>query len=162
MAKFVISPNMDRYSERLMDLRINTREYLGNAVKKGAGPVADAIRSELDAVPVVSGYRMYGEKLPGLTATQKEGLSESLGIAPLRSDAGFLNVKVGFDGYNNQHTWNYPQGQPNAMIARSLESGSSWRVANPFISRGSRKSKDQAINVIQKEIEDTIAKWFGG
>lgn len=150
MAKWTINPNLDKYTEQLVTLGAQAREYMEQAIKKGADPVADAIRGELNGLPV-------GGK-NGITAEQKAGLSAGFGIAPIRDDGGFLNVKAGFNGYNATQTKKYPAGQPNAMIAAAIEGGNSFRTANAFVSRGIRKSKAQAEQIIKTEIENSISK----
>lgn len=61
-----------------------------------------------------------------------------------------LNVKLGFDGYNGMKTKKYPKGQPNVLLARSIESGSSIAKKRPFVAPAVRKTK--------KAAEETMAK----
>lgn len=95
-----------------------TDEIIGKAVGAGAGIVADAVKAEIKALPVSNQYNSGV-----VNSTQKKGLIDGFGIAGMRNDNGFLNVKLGFDGYNNNKTKKYPNGQPNSLIARSINSG---------------------------------------
>ena len=161
MARFTISSKMDDYTEKLNDLRLNTKEYFDAAIKKGGGVVADAVRAEINALPINTGYKKRGnEMIRGLNTLQKGGLQDSLGIAPPRDDGDFRNVKVGFDGYNQNYTDAYPNGQPNVVIARSVEKGTSFRSPNPFIARAARKSKEKATKTMEDEIDRIIGDMF--
>ena len=94
----------------------------------------------------------------GVTASQKEGLLSGLGIAHFRNDGGFINVKIGMDGYNSTRTKQFPNGQPNALIIRSLESGTSFRSRNPVITRATNSAKGAAEAAIQKKMDEEIKK----
>ena len=67
-------------------------------------------------------------------------------------------MKLGFDGYNKVKTRKYPQGQPNAMIARAVESGSSVRKKNPFIRRAVNDTQKQAVEKGKQVADEEIAK----
>ena len=100
MAKITF-PGLADYELMLSRLEGSTDEMIGKAVYAGAGIVADAIKDSIKALPIVRGYGTESDPLPGgVTAPQKAGLIEGLGIAPLQNDMGYLNVKIGFDGYN--------------------------------------------------------------
>ena len=94
----------------------------------------------------------------GITPTQKAGLLEGLGIAHFRTDGSFINVKIGMDGYNAQATKKFPRGQPNALIIRSLESGTSFRARNPVITRATNASRGAAEQAIKKQMDEEIKK----
>lgn len=117
-----------------------TEEAIGRSIFEGAKIMADAVRAELDAIPTDNAFGTEDNKASGITSAQKAGLSASLGIAKMRKSNGSYEVKIGFDGYNTLKTRKYPSGQPNALIARSLESGTSFRRKIPFISRAFSKA----------------------
>ena len=93
----------------------------------------------------------------GVTAPQKAGLIDGMGISPMQDDGGYLNVKIGFDGYNATKTEKYPQGQPNQLVARGVESGTSWKQKKPFIRPAINASKSRAeaemARILDQEIE---------
>ena len=161
MAKFKVSPNLEEYNRKIYELGAKATEHIENAVKKGADPVADEIRARLNAVPVDDSYHKPGQMRAGPRSIQKGALQATLGVSPIRNDNGFINVKVGFDGYNHVRTDAWPSGQPNAMIARSIESGTSFMAANPFIGSAVRATKKAASDAMQKEIENLVNGWFG-
>ena len=123
---------MDKYIKQLKTLESKSEEISGKAIYEGSKIVADEIRKNI-------------EKLPSKTGVTKKGLLEGLGIAPLQDDSGFLNVKIGFDGYNEK-------GTPNALMARVFESGSSGSRKHPFVR--------PAINATKKKAEAKMAEIF--
>ena len=112
-----VGKGMDEYLQKLGNLELRAPESIGKAVYKGADIVADAVKANINNMPVED---QYSERITGIKSIQKIGLLKSFGIAKMRDDNGYYNVKLGFDGYNALKTKKYPQGQPNAMIARTV------------------------------------------
>lgn len=150
---------LEEYERKLSQLERAYREQIaGKAIYAGSAIVADAIKRGIEGLPVVTGYGTQENPLPGgVTAVQKQGLEDGLGIAPMQDDRGYLNVKIGFDGYNRTKTEKYPNGQPNQLVARGVESGTSWKQKKPFIRpeiNASRKEAEQKMaEVIDEEIQ---------
>ena len=158
MAKITF-PGLADYELMLSKLEDGSEEIIGKAVYAGAGIVADAIKSSIQSLPIVRGYGTESNPLPGgVTSAQKAGLIDGLGISRMQDDAGYLNVKIGFDGYNNTRTEKYPQGQPNQLVARGVESGTSWKQKKPFVRPAVTKSRKQAENTMAKIIDEEIEK----
>lgn len=145
---------LEEYERKLSQMAKHTEEIAGKAIYAGAEIVTDAIRANIQglaAVPDQLGAAAYAKKEPApLTETAKEGLLDGLGISPMQDDNGYYNVKIGFDGYNDLKTRKYPQGQPNQLIARNLESGSSIAEKRPFVR--------PAVNAVRKQAEERMAK----
>ena len=55
-------------------------------------------------------------------------------------------------------TKKHPGGIPNALLARAITSGTSFRVKNPIIRTSVNKAKKKSIAAMQKEIEKGIGK----
>lgn len=124
---------LEEYEKQLLKLKEISPECIGKAIHDGAGIVADAVKQSISGLPIDERHVKDGEMLTGITRQQKAGLIDGFGIAPLKDDNGYLNVKLGFDGYNNVKTKSFPNGQPNSMIARSVNSGTSFRQRIPFV-----------------------------
>ena len=157
MAKITF-PGLSDYELMLSKLEKGSEEIIGKAIYEGAGIVADAIKENIKALPIVRGYGTTENPLPGgVTAPQKAGLIDGMGISPMQDDGGYLNVKIGFDGYNATKTEKYPQGQPNQLVARGVESGTSWKQKKPFIRPAINASKSRAeaemARILDQEIE---------
>lgn len=157
MAKITF-PGLNDYELMISRLSKGVDDIAGKAIYAGAGIVADAIKENIKALPIVRGYgTTENPLLGGVTAPQKAGLIDGMGISPIQNDAGYLNVKIGFDGYNATKTDKYPQGQPNQLVARGVESGTSWKQKKPFIRPAINASKSRAeaemARILDQEIE---------
>lgn len=157
MAKLQMK-GLEEYEKKLLQLKNLSREMIGEAVFEGAGVVADAVRESINALPVDDRYATGTKMLYGVTEEQKQGLLDGFGIAPLQDDGGYLHVKLGFSGYNSQRTKKYPNGQPNSVIARSINSGTSFRQRNPFVDAAVARAKDAAEKKMKDKIDDAIGE----
>ena len=158
MAKITF-PGLNDYELMISKLSKGVDDIAGKAIYAGAGIVADAIKENIKDLPIVRGYGTKENHLPGgVTAPQKAGLIDGLGISPMQNDGGYLNVKIGFDGYNATKTDKYPQGQPNQLVARGVESGTSWKQKKPFIRPAINASKSRAEAEMARILEQEIEK----
>lgn len=156
--------NGDEYLAKIAKLEAQTKEQVcGKAIYGAAEIVADEIRDQLRKVPTDESNNSFWGELKGPKKIQKKGLYDSLGIASLQDDGtGFLNVKIGFNGYNDVKTERWPQGQPNQMIARSVERGTSFMEANPFVKPAMRKTKKRALEYMKQSVDKSIEKIMKG
>ena len=158
MAKITF-PGLKDYELMLSRLEGATDDMIGRAVYAGAGIVADAVKQGIQSLPVVTGYGTDTNPLPGgVTAAQKAGLLDGFGISKLQDDGGYLNVKLGFDGYNRTRTEMYPQGQPNQLVARGVESGTSWKQKKSFIRPATTRSRKAAEAEMKRVLDEEIEK----
>lgn len=133
----------------------------GKALYEGAAVLADALKDEINALPTrnASVFVREGDpKVRGATKEQKRGLQQSMGIAKKRTNGTTVNVSIGFDGYNDTKTDKWPSGQPNSMIARSLESGTSFLQKTPFISKAMRKSQTKVVSKMEQAVAQELEK----
>lgn len=160
MAKWIVGKGLDSYISYLQKIDAVTDEVIGEAVYEMAKVVADSVRASIQALPTVSNeanIATYKKGYSRLSDKEKQGLLDGFGISPLQEDSGFVNVKLGFDGYNSVKTKKYPQGQPNALIARVTESGSSYREKTPFIRPAVNTTQKEAVQRGQMSIDESIA-----
>lgn len=145
MARFEFS-GIDNYISQLNKLQQSTKDgVVGKTVYAGAEVVADSVRRAIQALPVGDGRARDGGLIDTVTLPQKAGLLDGFGISRMKDDNGFVNVKLGFAGYNATRTKRYPRGQPNALIARSVNSGTTFRKKTKFV--------DEAVNSARKSAE---------
>lgn len=156
MARFEFK-GLDEYLKQLRDLGEHTQGYCKRALYVGAGIVADSIKKEINGLQTHHGYIPGDAPLWTIEPAAKQGLIESMGIATMRDDNGFINTSVYFDGYNGVKSERYPNGQPNQMVANAINSGTSRRKKNPFITRGINASKSQAESAMAAFFEQDIA-----
>lgn len=157
MAKFVVGSGIEEYLKQLRQLSDKADDCIGKSVYEGAKVVADAVKREINSLPI-DNDKKHKSKRTGVTSEQKQGLLDGFGIAKMQDEGGFKHVKLGFAGYNNKVTKKYPNGQANLMIARTLESGNSFTVKNPFVTRAINSSKGQAERQMQQIFDDEIEK----
>lgn len=135
-----------------MRIQAASKDCIGKAIYEGAGLIADAVKASIQSIPIDDRIVTKGHTLHGISEAQRAGLVEGFGVSTMRDDGGYINVKLGFDGYNSVITKKYPNGQPNSMIARSVNSGSSFRDRIPFV--------DNAVNANKAAAEKKMADVF--
>ena len=154
----------DSYLKQLNALRDDVVPMCKAIVFPGAAILADAMRSEVDSLPTITDARaknnyQHGVVNAALSVTQKAGLSDSLGITPIKKDRqGMVQCSVGFSGYNNVVTRKFPNGQPNAEVARSLEKGTSYLKRNAFATRAVKKARANAESAMRAEADTQIQR----
>ena len=151
MATLRVGKGLEEYLARLGNLEFRCPEYIKDTVQSGADIVADSVKASIGTIP-----RKEGHNGRGVTDDQRKGLEDSMGIAPMENDHGYYNMKVGWDGYNSHVTKTYPHGQPNVMIARSLERGTSFMKPTPFINKAVNKVKKQAEEKMRTTLDQKI------
>lgn len=160
-----------------------SNDMIKQAIYPGAGLMADELRKAIENLPEIETdiddvrYQSLRQKdsykrdevkrknpkkgLPrGATKTEKAGMLEGLGLAPMRTDKDMINTKAGMDGYNDNRTASWPKGKPNVMIARAIESGTSFRQKTPFIEPTYKKNKEKAVQLMAKAFDDMAAKYM--
>ena len=148
MAKLTVGKGLNAYLSELERLYGDTDKIIGKTIYEGAKIVTDAIHDEITKLP---------ESV--VTPVQRKGLLEGLGIAELRRTMIYSDEKIGEDGYNAHVTKKFPKGHANAMIARSIISGTSWRPQkNDFVGRAVNRTRNQAENAMKKTCDEEITK----
>lgn len=140
------------------------------ALYVGAEIVADAVRQRIEVIPAVSeeenkkAYNNEG-RLYKMSGKQKAGLLAGLGVAKHKLYPMYVDTCIGFDGYNNLITEQYEGGQPNQLIARVFESGTSYSQKQPFLRpafNSSRHKAEAAMIAKAEECYRNIIKGQGG
>jgi len=136
MAKMTIK-GTDQLELQLSKLGNMSTKIAKDVVMAGAQPVADEIRVGLT------------RNLQG-SEHSKGDLLDSLGVAPPDIDrSGNVNTKVGFHGYDRN-------GVANQLKARVMESGSSKQQKKPFVRPAVNRSKNRALEAMQKKFDEKI------
>lgn len=160
-----VGKGLEQYLQQLGNLEMTAPKTIGQAIYQGAKIVADAIERNIEALPVDDSQ--HSEKVKGIRSIQKEGLKGrpngkggGFGISKAETINGYRHVKLGFHGYNKLKSAKYPQGQPNAMIARTFEAGNSFTKKQPFVGPAIRSSRLQAESEMAKIIDDDLHRIF--
>lgn len=159
MAKFVVGKGLDNYITYLKKINLLSSDMVGEAVYDMAKVVADKVRANIEALPAVSNaanIATYKQGVSRLSEPEKRGLLDGFGVSPIQNDDGYVNVKLGFEGYNSVKTKKYPNGQPNALIAGVTNSGSSYRQKTRFVDKAVSSTQKQAEKAGQAKIDEKI------
>lgn len=154
---------IDEYAAKLRALGKAGTSICRAAVYDGAAVLADAVRQKIESLPTIEPKEAviaWWNEIPvrGITQEQKDGLLDGLHVQRIRDENGFICTEVGFAGYNSVETRKFPGGQPNALIARSMESGSSARDKQPFIRPTVNQVRGAAETAMEIKINDMISK----
>lgn len=156
----------DEYSKKLEILFKDTEKVVREAVHEGAAVVADEIKAGLKGLPIEEGENglppvgTAEHKISGVSRKQKSDLIDSFGLAPIENDGGYIQTKAGVDGYGSIPTKKYPNGVPNAMLMRSVESGTTFRNKNPVfrkaVNRSRKRCEDKMAETIDQKIKEIM------
>lgn len=155
---------IDDYAKALAKLESGSEEIVKKGVYEGAAVVADAIKSELNNLPIQEGENGLPplgtpeNPLTGVSRTQKGDLLDGFGLAPMENKDGYVQTKAGFDGYGRTKTKAYPKGVPNSVLMRSIESGTTFRKKTPVIRKAVTRSRKQAEAKMAETVEAEIKK----
>lgn len=157
---------LDKYQKQLESLGAEINGLLKRGVYDGAAVVADAVRSSIASLPAISDHEarvayQRGEK-GALSESQKRGLVNGLGLSKMKENGTAVDTKLSFTGYNDVKTKKYPNGQPNIMIAASVESGSSARRKQPFMRSTVKRVKGSAIGAMDATVTHDIEELMEG
>lgn len=153
---------IDEYAKKLGELWKDERKIIESAVYEGAGIVADEIKEGLKGIPIQEGKNGLPprgdskNKLTGISRKQKQDLIAGFGLSPMEDSGDFINTKAGFEGYGSIKTKKYPKGTPNAMLMRSVESGTSFREKRPTVRPAVNRAKKRAQEAMEKELDKQI------
>ena len=130
----------------------------------GADSMADTVKSQINSLKTTSDDT-YGRSSKKRYCYQweKDGLVESMGISPVRQMGSVVDFKVGFDGYasGGKASKKYPKGKANAMIAYSINAGTTFMQAQPFLKKAQSSGRAAAIACMKEELATEINKYMG-
>ena len=157
MARMTVKGSEELYA-MLESVQNHSQEIASRVVYEGAGVVVRAMAAAVAALPTDDSFGTADHPKSGPSSIQKAGLVNSLGVAPHKHGGGKTDTSIGFDGYNALRTKRWPSGQPNAMVARSVERGTSFMRPNPIIKRSVSASKGAAVAKMEQTAKEEIQK----
>ena len=163
MGKSLKVTGLDEFRAMLDTLGKSGQGIAKKGLYDAAKVMTDAIKAAVEALPVEDD-RYIPDPNKGrnvVTVQEKQDMIKSLGISKMDNDDG-ANLRIGFHGYDSRKTEQFPGGRPVVLIARSIESGSSYRRKHPFFRTAVNAAKNAAMDAAEKTIEDEINKITGG
>lgn len=138
---YKVGSGIDDLIAKFGNLATESEEITKRCVYSGMKVVADA---------VVAGI---GNIRPGNGITEADiaSLRSGFGISRIRTQGSSIDAKTGFAGTN-------ARGKKNASIARAIESGTSYRSKQAFVSTAGRTAKGAAEAAMLKQLEEEINK----
>ena len=135
------------------------------ALYDGMSATADALAAAVDELPVeafhpLPGAPNGGDPLNVLTDDDKEDLRGGIGIAKFERPGDGANSVAGFNGYSRHKSKRFPKGVPLAVIARSIESGSSTRKKIPFVRRTANATKTQVQQTMENKVRECVDTYW--
>ena len=164
MARMEIGKGIDLTIKSYQKASKNIAATIKQAVHPAAGYLADKIAAGLNELPTVEGkdgkppYMAPGYKLDSISPVQKQDLIKGFGITAFENKNGYINVKLGFDGYGSYPTKKHPRGIPNALLIRSLEKGTDFLKKNNFITKIYNREKKTVEKQLGKNFNELISK----
>lgn len=140
MAKFAAKAG-EEWAAKLSALGEQSGEVAKKALYEGAAVMAEEIKNGIAG-------------LPQKTGATKRGLEAGFGITKMRQDGGVYEVKLGFDGCNEN-------GKPNQLMARIMESGTSKTQKHPFVRPAVNRSKKAVQQAMQDKIDEECRRIMG-
>lgn len=163
MAKIELK-GLNEYTKALSRLSSQYRsEVIGKAIYGAAGIVTDEIAQRARTIPTDERWGTQEHPANGPRKFEAEAIARGLGIAPMREDhTGYFDVKVGFSGYSTLRTKRWPNGQPIAMLARSVDRGTTFMKANPFIKNAVAAKRKAAVESMKRTIDEETKRIMKG
>lgn len=148
---FLDTRGLEDFVETIRKISDNSEDIIDKALEAGADVVADSVRAEINALPTGKTYGTEGKKRTTVYPEEKEAISSSFGISKPRTFQGNRNIKIGFGGYSKN-------GKANILIARSINSGTSFSKKFGFFNRGVNHSKSAAKEKVKEVFLEEIKK----
>lgn len=163
---YITFKGLEEYEFKISKLAKQSKSLCKQAIYPAAGYMTDRIKEAVKALPIEEGknglppFAPPGEKLSGISTKQRDDLVDSLGIAKMEEKEGYIYAKTGWDGYGSVKTKSWPKGIPNILLARSIESGTRFRVKKPFVRQTVNAHRRQTIKIMSQKVDTILEKEF--
>ena len=161
MAMTISTEGLTEVSEMLGKLGSKAEEVASKALYDGAGIVADAFSAAANSIvtepfhylarPDITGTKRYP------SPEEKAAIQGKSGIAEFNKHGSEVDTLIGISGAAGYAD---VAGKPKAvrLIARSINSGTSFMQKQPFIRKAAKSGGAKALNVMKAYIEDAFGK----
>lgn len=148
MAKLTVGKGISDYISKLTAMADNSTGMVKQCVYEGGAVVYDAFDSAIDSIPSTL-----------ISEVQRQGLHDGLGLAKMQDDGGYINTKVGFDGYNDDNRYKTAiHWKANSFVARRVCAGTSHQPAFDFVRKAINSCKHKAEDAMAKKCDELMEK----
>ena len=158
MAWDIKTEGLEELSEILGRLDSEAELVAAGALYDGAGVVADAMNGAVDSIKTEQFRYKRDSRLP--SPEEKEAMRGKIGIARFRKNGSEVDTLVGFtrgDGY----VMLGKRKTAIRMIARSINSGTSFMEKQPVFRKAARKAKGAAEEKMIAKAESMLGEITG-
>lgn len=152
MAREMKISGMDEISQMLSQCGERAEAIAAKALYNGAGTVADAVKAQMSKIKTGAttyreAYRKTGIRLPSVEEKEIVERYCQPGIKKFDKNGSEVSTSIGLkaDGYAMLNG----KMVPVAVIARSINSGTSFMDKQPFVKKG--------VNTVKKAVEAQIS-----
>lgn len=150
---------MDEFVRSLTAIGRHTAGVARKCAYDGAALLRGELEESVKALPLdTDGFTVGTDPLRVITERDRADLAACAGISKIESDGLGTSVSVSFDGYISRTEKDFPKGVPAALIARSIESGSSVRAKRPFMRMTVKNSSERVLSAMQETMTESIAQ----
>ena len=152
MAMTINTEGLDQVGRMLAELANRAQDVAAGALYDGAGIVADALNNGIKSIQTEPfKYAARGQtRLP--SPQEKAALERKVGIAKFRKNGSEVDTLIGIS-YNSGYTQISGKQKSVAVIARSINSGTSFMKKQPVFRQAKNKSQSAAKAAIVSKIE---------
>lgn len=162
MAATMKSEGLEELSRKLEQFQEKAGGIAAKALYEGAGVMAQAMDSESESIrtaPFKWASTRRGEtRLP--SPEEKAVVAGAAGIAKFEKNGSSVNTSVGFRG--SGYAMLKGKRVPIALIANSINSGTSFMPKQPFVRKAVSKGTPGAMAAMMASIDQSIEEINGG
>lgn len=161
MAMKIKTDGLDNLGRMLAQLENRAQEVASAALYDGAGIVADAMTNGINSIKTEPfRYAKNGEtRLP--SPQEKAALQRKVGIAKFRKEGSEVDTLIGIS-YGSGYAQIAGKQKPVAVIARSINSGTSFMKKQPVFRRAKSQSQNAAKAAIVAKAEQLFDEIIKG
>ena len=161
MAMTIKTEGLDELSSVLAKLGDKAQEVASGALYEGAGVVGDAFTKAVDSIRTAPFKRARNGEKRLASPREKAALQGKSGIAKFKKNGDEVNTLVGISGSAGYVELGGKQVAVR-MIARSINSGTSFMVKQPVFRRAISQSSGAAKSAIVAKAEQMMDEIIGG
>lgn len=151
------SVGLDELGKMLAELENEAQAVASEALFEGAGLMADMLNAGVDSIQTAPfQYAAGGEKRKP-SPQEKAALERKVGIAAFRKDGSEVDTVVGIA--HGGYTQISGKQKAVAVIARSVNSGTSFMEKQPVFRRAMSKGKSAAAAAIIQKAEELLNQY---